>query len=83
MATSLLIRIEDAKKVSLARLAKREGTTVSGVVRNLIDGYLEEKDITAYADDLWRRIGKTVRKKGLDSEARIDRFIHEARRGRR
>ena len=83
MASTMIIRIDDNKKERMAQLAKMEGKSVSTVLRELIDSYLKERDISSYVDDLWNRIGKKMKEHGIDSEAKVDRLIHEVRRSRR
>ena len=76
-------QIDDLKKERIAQLAKMEGKSVSTVLRELIDSYLKERDISVYIDDLWRRIGKKMKAHGIDSEAKVDKLIHEVRKSRK
>ena len=81
MASQLLIRIDSSLKKRFDRLAKAEGKSASLVVRELISDYVKDKDIGAYIDGLWGRIGTklTARKAG---PAAVDRAIAEVRKKR-
>jgi len=81
MASQLLIRIDSSLKKRFDRLAKAEGKSASLVVRELISDYVKDKDIGAYIDGLWSRIGGklTARKVG---PAAVDRAIAAARNKR-
>lgn len=83
MATTMIIRIDDLKKERIAQLAKREGKSVSTILRELIDSYLKERDISLYMEDLWNRIGTQMRENGIDSEEKINKVIHEYRKERK
>ena len=81
MTTQMIIRIDSGIKNRLNRLARVEGKTTSQMVRELIEDYLREKDIGTYIDDLWDRIGGTLRSKGID-QSDIHRAIKESRKSR-
>jgi len=51
------------------------------IIRNVIEDYVEEHDISAYIDDLWDRIGNKLRSKGLKPED-IEKVIEDARRNK-
>ena len=76
--TTLLIRIDDEVKGRLNRLARIEGKTTSAVVRELIEERIKERDIGAYVDDLWGRIGGKMKSKGVTPAA-----IEKARKASR
>ena len=65
MSDQLLIRIDPALKDKLERMARNEGKTSSGMIRELISDYVKEHDPGAYIDDLWKRIGDNFKSKGL------------------
>ncbi len=65
MPDQLLIRIDPALKGKLERMARAEGKSSSGMVRELISDYVKEHDLGAYIDDLWKRIGEKFKSKGL------------------
>ena len=81
MTTQMIIRIDLEMKNRLNRLARVEGKTTSQMVRELIEGYIKEKDIGTYIDDLWGRIGGKLRSKGLNQRD-VNRAIKESRRSR-
>jgi predicted DNA-binding protein len=79
MAAQMIIRIDPEAKNRLNKLARIEGKTTSQKVRELIEGYIKERDISAYIDDLWNRIGGKLRDRGV-KPSDIDRAIKETRR---
>lgn len=78
MTTSLMVRIDPTLKDRIEKLARLEGKTTSQMVRELIEAHLKERDIGAYIDDLWDRIGTQLHSKGV-RPADIDRAIKTAR----
>jgi len=81
MTTQMIIRIDSEMKNRLDRLARLEGKATSQMVRELIQDHLREKDIGAYIDDLWDRIGSRLMSKGIN-EKDIRRAIRESRKSR-
>ncbi len=79
MSDQLLIRIDADLKKRFNRLAKAEGKTTSLMVRELISEYIKERDIGAYIDGLWARIGEKLTAKGT-RPARVRRAIVETRK---
>jgi len=79
MGTQMIIRIDPEAKDRLNRLARIEGKTTSQMVRELIEDYIKERDISTYIDDLWNRIGGKLRDKKV-KPLDIDRAIKEARK---
>ena len=67
MTTQMLIKLEYSTKEKLNLLAKREGESVNSVVRKLIDDYIKRRDISVYIDELWDKISKTLKTKGVKS----------------
>jgi len=59
-------------------LAKAEGKSVSEVVRELLDGYVKNRDISSYIDDLWDRVGSSLKSRGV-RRSDIQRAIKDAR----
>jgi len=82
MSTQMIIRIDDEIKNRLNKLARTEGKTTSEMVRGLIEEYIKERDIGAYIDDLWNRIGKKLKSKGVTPET-INKAIKVARKEQR
>ncbi|MEW6201084.1 MAG: ribbon-helix-helix protein, CopG family [bacterium] len=65
MSNQMIIRIDPEIKDRLNKLARMEGRTTSEKVRELIEDYIKERDISAYIDDLWNRIGRKLKTKGI------------------
>jgi len=81
MATQMMVRIDPEVKSRFNKLARVEGKTTSQMVRELIEDYIKERDIGAYIDDLWGRIGGKLKSKGI-RQRDINRAIREARKNR-
>ncbi len=79
MTTQMIIRIDDEIKSRLNKLARLEGKTTSEMVRELIEERIKERDIGAYIDGLWNRIGKKLKSKGVTSTT-IEKAIKASRR---
>ena len=79
MTTQLMIRIDDGIKSRLSKLARLEGKTTSEMVRELIEERIKERDISAYVDDLWNRIEKKLKAKGVTPSA-IEKAIKASRK---
>jgi len=75
----MIIRLDKDTKDKLAKLAKAEGKNSSMVVRELIENYVQERDIENYIDDLWNRIGKKLKRKRI-TEKDIAKAIKDFRR---
>jgi len=56
-----------------------EGKSTSKMVRELIENYINERDISAYIDDLWKRIGMKLKSKGV-KQCDVGRAIKETRK---
>jgi predicted DNA-binding protein len=78
MTTQMIIRIDNDVKNRLNKLARIEGKTTSEMVRRLIEDYIKERDIGTYIDDLWNRIGRRLKSKGV-SPATINKAIKASR----
>lgn len=61
MRDRVLVGMAPELKERLARVAKLEGKTSSEVIRALVEDYLKQRDIGAYIDSLWERLGKDAR----------------------
>jgi hypothetical protein len=77
-----MIRIDPDLKKSLERLSRAEGKTTSRMVRELIRDYLKERDITAYIDGLWDRIGDKLTARGVCASA-VGDAVAKARKASR
>jgi predicted DNA-binding protein len=78
----MIIRIDSEIKEKVSKLARQEGKTTSQVVREMIEEYVRERDISSYVDDLWERIGKKLktRKRKIDD---IEEIIKKVRTKKR
>ena len=79
MSMQMIIRIDPELKDRLAKLARIEGKSTSQLVREVIEDYINERDIGAYIDDLWKRVGDKLESKGLKLMD-IDKAIKDARK---
>jgi predicted DNA-binding protein len=61
MSNQMIVRIQPELKAKVNTLAKAEGKSVSEVVRELLDGYVKNRDISSYVDDLWDRVGSELK----------------------
>jgi len=82
MSDQLMIRMDPELKKQLDRLSRAEGKTTSGMVRELIRGYIKERDVAGYIDGLWERIGKKLASRGVRPDG-VAKAIAETRKGRR
>jgi predicted DNA-binding protein len=81
MTDQILIRIEPELKAKLYKLARAEGIPASRMVRELIADYVRDRDIGAYIDDLWDRMGDKLRSQGTKLED-IDSAIRASRKAK-
>lgn len=79
VTTQMVIRIESELKEKLTRIARMEGKTSSQMIRELIETYINERDIEVYIDKLWDKVGKKLKAKGTTLKD-VDRAIAETRR---
>lgn len=78
MSDQMIVRIDPELKSKVSNLAKAEGKSISEVVRGLLLDYVRNRDIAAYVDDLWGRIGGKFASRGIKS-ADIQKAIRAAR----
>jgi predicted DNA-binding protein len=78
MSNQMIVRIQPELKAKVNTLAKAEGKSVSEVVRELLDGYVKNRDISSYIDDLWDRVGSSLKSRGV-RRSDIQRAIKDAR----
>ena len=78
MSNQMIVRIQPDLKAKVNTLAKAEGKSVSEVVRELLDGYVKNRDISSYIDDLWDRVGSNLKSRGV-RRSDIHRAIKDAR----
>jgi negative regulator of replication initiation len=65
MSDQMIVRIDRELKSKVNSLAKAEGKSISDVVRALLVDYVRNRDIAAYVDDLWGRIGGKFASRGI------------------
>jgi len=56
----MIVRVDDELKNRAAKFARVEGKNLSELVRELLEKYTRERDMSLYVDDLWSRIGKKI-----------------------
>jgi len=78
MTTQMIVRLDAELKAKVNNLAKAEGKSVSEVVRELIEGYVRDRDISSYIDDLWERVGDKLSARRIKPQD-IQRAIREVR----
>ncbi len=81
MTTQMIVRIDREVKQRFSKLARVEGKTSSQMMRELIEDYIKERDIGTYVDDLWSRIGRKLKSKGV-KQRDISRANKKARKTR-
>ena len=81
MDKQMIVRIDTELKERLSRLARSEGKTTSQMVRELIRDYVKERDIGAYIDGLWDRIGEKLAARGV-RPADIKKIVAATRKSR-
>jgi len=74
----MIIRIDPVLKSRVENCARAEGKNVSLVVRELLQDYVINRDISGYIDDLWNRIGNKIKKQGV-SAGDINELIEQIR----
>lgn len=78
MSTQMIVRIDPELKAKVNNFARADGKNVSEVVRELLEAYVKNRDIGAYVDDLWDRVGNKLRSRGSGPDD-IQRMIDEIR----
>ncbi len=78
MEKQMIIRIDKETKDKFIKITRIEGKTASEKVRELVNAYIIENDLSSIVDDLWDRISKKIKKKGF-KESDIEPAIKEAR----
>ncbi len=78
MTTQMIIRLDPGLKDKASNLAKKEGKSLSGLVRELLEKYTKERDMGTYIDDLWDRIGKKLSENNVTAYD-VDKTIKEVR----
>jgi len=78
MTTQMIIRLDPRLKNKVSNLAKKEGKSLSVLVREILEQYTKERDIGTYIDDLWDRIGEKLSDNNVTAHD-IDKAIQEIR----
>lgn len=78
MTTQMIVRLDPELKARVNHLAKAEGKSVSEVVRELIEDYVRDRDISSYIDNLWERVGGKLTARRIKPQD-VQRAIQEAR----
>ncbi len=78
MTTQMIIRIDSNLKKKISQLAKSEGKNLSELVRELLEKYTKERDMSVYIDNLWDQIGYNLSQNNI-SEANIEDAIKKVR----
>ena len=78
MTNQMIVRLDPELKARVNHLAKAEGKSVSEVVRELIEGYVRDRDISSYIDKLWERVGDKLAARRIKPQD-VQRAIREAR----
>lgn len=78
MTTQMIVRLDPELKARVNHLAKAEGKSVSEVVRELIEDYVRDRDISSYIDNLWERVGGKLAARRIKPQD-VQRAIQEAR----
>jgi len=78
MTTQMIVRLDPGLKDKVSKLAKKEGKSLSELVRELLEKYTKERDMGAYIDSLWDRIGRNLSENGI-AVADIDKAINDVR----
>ncbi len=76
--TQLIIRMDEAVKANLAKLAKADGKNSSLVIRELIESYVKERSMDKYIDDLWKRISRKLNRRKI-KQKEIIKAIRDVR----
>jgi len=64
----MILRMPDDLKEKVGRQARAEGKNVSTLVREVLEDYIRNHDMSSYVDDLWGRIGNKLKAKGKGPE---------------
>ena len=79
METQVIVRIDSRLKQQAVGLAKAEGKNVSLVIRELLEKYVKDRDMSLYIDDLWARIGNCLKNAGK-TQNDVEQAIRDVRK---
>ncbi len=78
MTTQMIIRVDQGLKNKVSQLAKADGKNLSELVRELLQRYTRERNMSAYIDNLWDSIGNNLSETDV-SEVDISEAIKQVR----
>lgn len=78
MTSQMIVRMDSELKSKLAKVARQEGKAASQVVRELVEGYVRERDISTYARELWADIGHELKAGGIEQKD-VSKVIKQVR----
>lgn len=81
MTAQMIVRIDPNLKNKVSNFAKAEGKNVSEVVRDLLENYVKDRDISAYIDDVWDRIGTKIKANNFGAKD-VESVIKKVRAGK-
>lgn len=82
MTTQMILRLDLNTKTKLTKLAQAEGKNTSQVVRELIEDYIQDRDMGSYIAGLWDGIGKKLKARNV-GDKEIEQAIHDTRSSKR
>lgn len=82
MTSQMIIRMDPELKERLARVSRQEGKTASQAVRELVESYVEERDISVFLKQLWKDIGDELKTSGIEKKD-IPEIIKQVRAEKR
>ncbi len=68
MSSTIILRIDPSLKEKFQKITYSEGKNASQVLRNLVEDYVQNRDMGAYIDDLWGRVEKKFKKRSIRSK---------------
>lgn len=78
MEKQMVVRINEDIKKKFYKVVRMEGKTASEKIREMIEEYIRENDLSTVVDNLWERVSKKIAAKGY-SERDIGTAIEEVR----
>lgn len=79
MERQMVVRIDEEMKGKFFKIARMEGKTASEKIREMIERYVSENDLSTIVDGLWNRISNKLENSEVKEED-ITRVIKEARK---
>ncbi len=79
MERQMVVRIDEEMKGKFFKIARMEGKTASEKIREMIERYVSENDLSTIVDGLWNRISNKLENSEVKEED-ITRVIKEVRK---